>query len=142
MKRLSLTLLLAIFCAPIAHSENSTVAEEKQVREASQKLLSAKEFTIGKVGEAGDQSPVEVSFRALLKCPEALAECQKLVSDASPAGQLYGLLGLKILDANAFQAALPRFNDSKIPVMTMAGCIVFKTTAGDIAKDIEQGKIE
>jgi hypothetical protein len=117
-------------------------ADAKLAREAPQTLRTVERFTIGGVGKSGDPAQAELSFRALLKRPDAVAECQKLIADASPAGQLYGLLGLRLLDPKAFQTALPRYKGSKASIPTMSGCIVQQTTAGAVAADIEQGTIK
>jgi hypothetical protein len=142
MKQLLLALVLTIIGPSIARSEDTSIKEAKLAQEALQKLLTAKEFSVGGVGESGARSSTELSFRALLKRTDALAQCQKLLADASPAGKLYGLLGLKILDANSFRAALPGVNQSKTQVTTIVGCITFNTTVEEIADEIKRGKIE
>ena len=70
-------------------------------------------FTVGGVGYAGTRTPSELAFRELLKQPEPLVHCKKLLEEGTPAGQMYGLLGLHLLDQDAFQAVLPRYKDTK-----------------------------
>ena len=53
---------------------------------------------------------------------------------------MYGLLGLRLTDKEAFLAALPRYKDAKETVSTASGCIVFAQTEAVIALDIESGR--
>lgn len=142
MKRTILAFLLPASFLPCACSRDSEWAKAKLARQAPQTLRTARQFTIGKVGDAGSPAESEFSFRALLKRRDAVAECGKLTTTASPAGQLYGLLGLRLLDREAFDAASPRFKGSKVSVATMDGCSVFQTTVGAIAAEIAQGTIK
>ncbi len=84
----------------------------------------------------------EAAFRQLLKEPEPVARCQKLLAEGTPAGQLYGLLGLSLLDHPAFEKSLPSYRDSKTTIQSMSGCIGFKSTAGEIARQIEKGQFK
>lgn len=102
-------------------------------------LTAATTFAIGGVGVAGTISPAENDFRALLKEPDAVAKCQKLLTEATPEGQMYGLLGLKLKDEAAFLAALPKYKGSKTNLREMAGCMMGTITAGELAGRIEKG---
>ena len=105
-------------------------------------VKTAEQFTVGGVGFAGRPSRQEMAFRQLLKQPEPVSRCKKLLTEATPAGQLYALLGLRLLDQPAFQTALPRYKDSKTEIPTMSGCIVMRTTAAKVAKEIEKGELK
>lgn len=133
--------LLILILGPLstARSGDPDWANAKLAKEAPQKLLTVELFTIGAVGGPGIISQSEIWFRAMLQRPDAVAECQKLISNASPAGQLYGLLGLRRLDQKAFVEALPKFKDAKAPVRTMVGCILTESSTGAIASGIEKG---
>ena len=110
--------------------------------EAYDTVKTADWFTIGGVGIAGTTSPSEKAFRELLKGPEPVARCRALLTEGSPAGQLYGLLGLRLLDRSAFQTALPRYKDSKTVVTTASGCIVMGTTTAEVAGQIAMGTLK
>ena len=142
MNRPLLVLFFVLLFPSFARSGDPEWADAKLAREAPKTLRTVQRFTIGGVGRAGYPAQAEFSFRALLKRPDAVAECQKLIAEASPAGQLYGLLGLRFLDAEAFQAAFPRYKGSKASIATMSGCIVHQTTAGAVAADIQRGAIK
>jgi hypothetical protein len=105
-------------------------------------VQTAERFTVGGVGIAGSPSRQETAFRQLLKQPEPVSRCKKLLTEATPAGQLYALLGLRLLDQQSFQTALPRYKNSRLEIPTMSGCIVMRTTAAQVAKEIERGELK
>lgn len=105
-------------------------------------LKTAGQFITGPIGVAAATSGEEAAFRQLVKGPDAPARCRKLLTEGTPAGQLYGLFGLSQLDRPAFQEALPRYRNSKVAVQTMSGCVGFKTTAGEITREIEKGQLK
>ncbi|MFD0892746.1 hypothetical protein KBB96_15090 [Luteolibacter ambystomatis] len=133
--------MFLLLASPLLHAEPEPTKTEL-AKKAPTILKSAQQFAIGGVGIAGTTSPAESALRALLNRPDAVAECKKLVSDATPAGKLYGLLGLKLKDAKAFEEAFPAFKDSKTAVSTASGCIPYETTIGKIASDIRDGKLK
>lgn len=137
------TLLFMAFALPLlTHAGTPDRATAELARGAYSTVKTAERFSVGGVGYAGIPSRQETAFRQLLKQPEALVQCQKLLTEATPAGQLYGLLGLRLLDQQAFQAALPRYKDAKTDILTMSGCIVMHTTAAKLARQIEKGELK
>ena len=142
MKAIKTLLFMAVALAVLAHAGDPDWAAAKLAREAYGTVKTAERFTVGGVGYAGIPSRQEAAFRQLLKQSEPLAQCQKLLTEATPAGQLYGLLGLRLLDQQAFQAALPRYKDAKTDIPTMSGCIVTHTTAAKLAKQIQNGELK
>jgi len=78
----------------------------------------------------------------LLNHTDAVSRCQRLLTEATPSGQLYGLLGLRLLDRQSFEAALPRYKISNTEIQTMHGRIMTRTTAGKIANQIEKGELK
>ena len=129
-------LFLTTVCTPAADKKESKPEATHTPYEA---LTATTTFAIGGVGVAGTISPSELDFRALLKEPDAVAKCQKLLSDATPEGQMYGLLGLKLKDETAFVAALPKYKGSKTTLREMAGCMMGTITMGELAARIEKG---
>lgn len=102
-------------------------------------LTAVTTFAIGGVGVAGTISPMEKDFRELLKEPDVVAKCQKLLTDATPEGQMYGLLGLKLKDEVAFTAALPKYKETKQQVRQQSGCIMHTTPVSELVAGIEKG---
>ncbi|BCU76947.1 hypothetical protein [Luteolibacter sp. LG18] len=142
MHRIASCLIALLFAPGLATADAPPPAQAEPADKAPAQLRAATQFTIGGVGFAGTRSAAENAFRALLTRADAVAECKKLVASATPAGQLYGLLGLKLQDPKAFDEAFPAFKDSKAAVSTAAGCMVFETTVGQIAADIRDGKLK
>ena len=97
-------------------------------------------FTIGS-GYAGDPSMDGKALRELLQGPGPVAHCQMLLTHGTPTGQLYGLLGLRLLDPQAFKAAIPRYTSSTADVLTMNGGIIAHIPVAMIARSIEEGEI-
>ncbi|MEZ0276115.1 MAG: hypothetical protein ACAH88_14500 [Roseimicrobium sp.] len=132
---LALLFLMTVF-ATAADKKNVDADISHSPYEA---LTSTTTFAIGGVGVAGIISPMEKDFRALLKEPDAVAQCQKLLTDATPEGQMYGLLGLKLKDETAFVAALSKYKESKQQVRQQSGCIMHNSSMGELAASIEKG---
>jgi hypothetical protein len=84
-------------------------------------------------------SPGESDLRAILKEPDAMQQLQSLLKNASPAGQLYALLGLRLRDRPAYEQALPTLRKRSDMVSTMHGCILMKEKMDSIVKQIEHG---
>jgi hypothetical protein len=136
------TLLRAIFrfgaMALIAGflGEPARAGEKSSTYETVQR---AESFTVGGVGVAGTRTKQELAFRELAKQPQAGLRFRKLLVDGSPAGKMYGLLGLKLTDTNGFEEALPHFTECETKIETIGGCMVMHTTVGYVAKQIARG---
>ena len=105
-------------------------------------LKKATIFAIGPVGIAGVTSVQEKAFRSLLDDPMATTKLRELAAKATPAGQLYGLLGLKLKKDPTYQAEADRLARADAEVSTMAGCILSKTTAKELVQRIGDGKVK
>ncbi|QIF05832.1 hypothetical protein [Roseimicrobium sp. ORNL1] len=107
--------------------------------EAYTTLMSTRTFAIGGVGFAGTTSEPELALREVLKQPDAVATCQKLVANATVEGQMYGLLGLKLSNDKTFAQALTKYKNSKAAIKVMSGCILGTEKVGEVAERIEKG---
>jgi hypothetical protein len=96
-------------------------------------------FALGGVGVAGTMSSGEKDLRAVLKEADAVRQLQSLLKSASPAGQLYALLGLRLRDRPAYEQAVPAFRKRSDVVSTMHGCIMMKEKMESIVQQIEHG---
>lgn len=81
----------------------------------------------------------ERALREVLKGPDAVARLESALPTASPAGQLYALLGLRLRDRAAYQRALEKYRANDAKVQTMRGCILQKESFRDLVKQIEHG---
>jgi hypothetical protein len=91
---------------------------------------------------AGTMSEGERALRALLAESEAPARLEKLLSDASPAGQLYALLGLRIRDPAAYERAVQKLRTTDTQVRTARGCMLDRESFRDLLKEIERGQYD
>ena len=102
-------------------------------------LASENVFALGGVGVAGTMSGGEKDLRAILKETNAVQQFQSLLKNASPAGQLYALLGLRLRDRSAYEQAVPEFRKRSDVISTLHGCIMMKERMDAIIKQIEHG---
>ena len=105
-------------------------------------LRKAGSFAIGGVGYAGSMSSGERSLRQILKEADAVSRLEVLISNASPAGQLYGLLGLRSRDRIAYRRALEKLKTIDAKVETMRGCIVQRESFRHLLKEIDEGEYD
>jgi hypothetical protein len=96
-------------------------------------------FALGGIGVAGTMSEGERALREVLNESGVTARLEKLLSDASPAGQLYALLGLRVRDRAAYERALGKLRMTNAKVQTARGCILSEESFGDLVKEIERG---
>ena len=83
----------------------------------------------------------EASLRVLLKQKQAVDVFQSLLKEATPAGQMYALVGLKSADPIAFDKAVTPFLTLKTKVRVMYGSIEAEDTVATVADDIRKGNI-
>ena len=99
-------------------------------------------FALGGIGVAGTMSEGERALREVLKESDGAARLEKLLSDASPAGQLYALLGLRLRDRAAYERALQKLRTTDAKVQTARGCILQQESFRDLVKEIERGQYD
>ena len=105
-------------------------------------LQTAGSFALGGVGVAGTMSAGERALREILKNPDAVFRLEALLSNASPAGKLYALLGLKIRDRAAYERALEKCRTLDSKVETARGCMLSQEFFRDLVKEIERGQYD
>jgi hypothetical protein len=131
------TFLSVVACVSLLGLAASVGANEAS--RASVSLASEKAFALGGVGVAGSMSSGETDLRAILKEADAVQQLQSLLKKASPAGQLYALLGLRLRDRPSYDQAVPEFRKRSDEISTMHGCILMKEKMDAIVKQIEHG---
>jgi hypothetical protein len=67
---------------------------------------------------------------------------ETLLPNASPAGKLYALLGLKIRDRAAYERALEKCRTLDAKVETARGCMLSQESFRDLVKEIERGQYD
>jgi hypothetical protein len=128
-------LLVFALLTPLA----SSVSAEEEASRAASSLAREPVFALGGVGVAGTISPGESDLRAILKEANAVQQLQSLLKNASPAGQLYALLGLRLRDRAAYEQAVPAFRKRSDVLSTMHGCILMHEKMDSIVHQIEHG---
>jgi hypothetical protein len=96
-------------------------------------------FAMGGVGVAGTMSAGEKTLRQILTQPDAVSRLEAMLSTASPAGQLYILLGLRSRDRAAYERALEKVRSVDAKVETARGCMISQESFRDLVKEIERG---
>ena len=137
MKTLTATLIVGIILAQsgvsvAATSENS----------AARDLAAAKSFAFGGVGVAGLMSEGERNLRAVLDRSDASQQLQAALAHATPAGELYILVGLRRCDPAAYQkifGSLARPNDD---VEVARGCMISKEPFRQLLSQIHDGRFD
>lgn len=105
-------------------------------------LRKAGSFAMGGVGVAGTMSAGERTLRQILKEPDAVARLEAMLMTASPAGQLYVLLGLRARDRAAYERALEKLRNVDAKVETARGCMLSQESFRDLVKEIERGQYD
>ena len=102
-------------------------------------LRKTETFALGGIGYAGIMSEGERTLREILKEPDPARRLERVLPDASPAGRLYALLGLRVRDRAAYQRALEKYRTNSAKVQTMRGCILQQESFGKLVTLIEHG---
>ena len=118
---------------------SAAVVRAEEISQAQLALSKTSSFALGGVGVAGTMSAGERALREVLKEPDAVARLERALPDATPAGRLYALLGLRIRDREAYQRALEKCRAIDTKVQTARGCMLGQESFRDLVKEIERG---
>ena len=105
-------------------------------------LAAAKLFAFGGVGVAGLMSEGERNLRAVLERSDASQQLQGALAHATPAGELYILVGLRRCDHAAYQkiyGSLARPNDN---VEVARGCMISREPFRQLLSQIQDGRFD
>ena len=125
-------------CAFILISARVTSAATDPVDQ----LRRIESFAIGGIGVAGTTSDGERSLRNLLEDPDATTKLEGLLTKATPAGQLYALLGLRVHDRAAYERAAKDFHGPDGEVETIGGCIISRVPFKQLLDRIKAGQYD
>ena len=131
VRRLATLFILGLLC------HEPLVATEPL--DANSTLRKATSFALGGVGVVGSMSEGERALREILKKSDPVARLEKILPEATPAGQLYALLGLRASDRTAYQRALAKYGQRDAEVETMRGCILQHEAYAALVKQIDHG---
>jgi hypothetical protein len=137
VKILALSLAAGII---LAQSGNSLAvpSENKPVRD----LAAAKAFAFGGVGVAGLMSEGERNLRAVLQQSDALQQLQAALAHATPAGELYILVGLRRRDRAAYQKVFGSLARPNEDVEVARGCMISREAFRQLLSEIHDGRFD
>jgi hypothetical protein len=133
--RVLLTVVVLLFLGT-----NRSEAAEAGAAEAV--LEKAGMFALGGIGVAGTMSPGERALREVLANRDAAARMERLLTNATPAGRLYALLGLRLKDRALYDRAIQELRTINAKVETARGCMLSQESFGDLLKEIERGQYD
>jgi hypothetical protein len=133
--RVLLTLVVILLSRP-----NRSGATESRPAEAT--LEKASMFALGGIGVAGTMSPGERALREIFATRDAVARMERLLTTATPAGQLYALLGLRLKDRALYNRVVQQLRPTDAKVETARGCMLSQDAFGDLVKEIERGQYD
>ena len=94
---------------------------------AARRLTEASTFVAG-----------DPDLRWLMRVPGAEAWASRLAARASPAGRLYGLCGLYVVDSKRYTAALRNLEQEDSAVIIRFGCLASTHRLTNLAADVPQ----
>lgn len=107
-------------------------ANEEAVALAARVLREAREFQSAAVGYSGTQSTYAMAWRLLLRSPKAEQTFREVLAIGTTPGQLYGLLGLRVLNRDAYRIEAARVRGAGGTVQTLYGCVGRELNVADI----------
>jgi hypothetical protein len=137
MKAFAIVLIASIVLAqfgvslPVA-SQNSAAGD----------LASAKMFAFGGVGAAGIMSEGERNLRAVLGQSDASQQLQAAFAQATPAGKLYILVGLRRCDPAAYQRVIDSVARPNDEVEIARGCMITREPFRQLLSQIRDGRFD
>jgi hypothetical protein len=129
--------LAGMICFWVAGFTSAATSDDPMDR-----LQHVESFAVGGIGIAGTTSDGERALRALLQGQNATEQLQSLFAHATPAGQLYALLGLRVHDRATYEKALQAFKAPEIEVETIAGCIISRAPFKQLLDRIKAGQYD
>lgn len=79
------------------------------------------------------------ALRCLVEDPDAVAELVRLLEEGSVAGQLYALIGLKVLDPGEFARRIPPYLSRPGKVELLGGDVSGMDDVSDVSAHIAEG---
>jgi hypothetical protein len=137
VKILALSLAAGIILAQTGVSL-AAPSEGKSARD----LAAAKSFAFGGVGVAGLMSEGERNLRVVLERPDASQQLQAALAHATPAGELYILVGLRRCDRAAYQKIFVSLARSDSDVEVARGCMISREPFRQLLSQVQDGRFD
>jgi hypothetical protein len=137
MKTLAFSLIAGIIL-PQGGVSAAPASENTNVRD----LAAAKLFAFGGVGVAGLMSEGERNLRAVLERSDASQQLQGALAHATPAGELYILVGLRRCDRAAYQKIFGSVVRPNADVEVARGCMISREPFRQLLSQIQDGRFD
>ena len=137
MKAFAIVLIASIVLAPFDVSP--AVASQNS---AARDLAAAKSFAFGGVGVAGLMSEGERNLRAVLQQSDASQQLQAALAHATPAGELYILVGLRRCDPAVYQKVIDSVARPNGDVEIARGCMISREPFRQLLSQIRDGRFD
>ena len=137
MKTLAINLVIGIL---LSQSGVSSAAPSEN--SATRDLAAATSFAFGGIGVAGLMSAGERNLRAVLAEPDASRQLQAALAHATPAGELYILVGLRRCDRAAYEKIFGSLAVSNDAVEVARGCMISHEPFGHLLSQIQDGRFD
>src|ERR1700681_3687694 len=145
--------IAAVWPLAVQGQDYSSRVRRGQEDQAFRTLTHSKIFNLGGFGFVLGVTSEERAFRLLLNSGNSGALFRRLLREANPEGQLYGLYGLYLEDHEAFKAEVDRLKDDDGPperwdgmifiekskIRTAEGCIVFRQDSSKLIEKMAKG---
>jgi hypothetical protein len=128
--------------AGILFAQFSITPAAPSISQATLAVAAAKQFALGGIGAAGTMSEGEQKLRAVLQASDASQQLQTALAQATPAGQLYILVGLRRCDRAAYQKIIRTLSRSKEEVETIRGCSIGREPFEKLLSEINEGRFD
>jgi len=135
-------LLLATLIAGIVLTQFGGSVEAAPENSAARELAAAKSFAFGGVGVAGLMSAGERNLRTVLQGQDASQQLQAAFAHATPAGELYILVGLRRCDRAAYQKISDSLAVPNDKVEVAHGCMISREPFRQLLSEIQDGRFD
>ncbi len=102
----------------------------------------ADKFALGGIGVAGTISKGESALRTILAAPHPVTQLEKMLPQATDAGRLYILLGLRMRDRSAYKRAFESYAKHESIVETVRGCMISRESFQALMREIDRGNFD
>jgi hypothetical protein len=119
-----------------------SAATSSSENSAARDLAAAKSFAFGGIGVAGLMSEGERNLRSVLQRSDASQQLQAALAHATPAGELYILVGLRWCDRPAYQKIFDSLTRPNKDVEVARGCMISREPFRQLLSQIHDGRFD
>jgi hypothetical protein len=136
------TLFVALIAGIVLSQSGVSLTAASSENTAARDLAVAKLFAFGGVGAAGIMSQGERNLRAVLEQSDASQQLQSAFAQATPAGKLYILVGLRRCDPAAYQKIVDSVGRPNDDVEIARGCMISREPFRELLSQIRDGRFD